>query len=149
MYCIYLIVKMLTKVNNVSRKWRLGAQCPTPPPWTTHKPQPGEVDHPSGLPYPHPSHEPPTPKPLSTRHTEKSVEKQKRKKKRKHRKNGGGREGTQKHTRNKTRETLDDISKLRTWKCVRIQLQTPADRPAYCQDTPGNAGNAKGNTGEH
>ena len=99
----------------------------------------------------------------------------------------------QKHTRNKTRETLDDISKLRTWKCVRIQLQAPADRPAksepmridtqeqqtrlapkgnlpkrykgsrgtlhetlgtpttlrYCQDTPGNAGNAKGNTGEH
>ena len=25
---------------------------------------------------------------------------------------------------------LDDISKLHTWKCVRIQLQAPADRPA-------------------
>ena len=101
-----------------------------------------------------------------------------------------GREGTQKHMRNKTRKTLDDISKLRTWKCMCIQLQAPADHPAesklintqeqqtrlatkgnlqeryresrgklqetlgtpttlrYCQDTPGNAGNAKGNTRE-
>ena len=58
---------------------------------------------------------------------EKQIEK---KKKRKDRKNGGGREGTQKHTRNKTREMLDDISKLRTWKCVRIHLQAPADCPA-------------------
>ena len=36
----------------------------------------------------------------------------------------------QKHTRNKTCKTIDDISKLRTWKCVRIQLQALADLPA-------------------
>ena len=55
--------------------------CPMPyHPRTTHKPQPGEVDHPSGLPYLHPSHQPPHAKTLSTCHTEKSVERKHRKK---------------------------------------------------------------------
>ena len=51
------IKNCLNEVNNVSHKWRLGAQCS--PPQTTHEPQPGEVHHPSDLPYPHQSHEPP------------------------------------------------------------------------------------------
>ena len=84
-----------------------------------------------------PSPPPPRQKPLSTRHTEKqSAEKQKRKKKTKKQEKWGGREGTQKYTRNKTRQTLEDISKLRTWKCVRIQLQASADRPAVKRANP-------------
>ena len=81
--------------------------------------------------------------------------------------NGGEREGTQKHTRNKTHQMLEDIiSELRTWKCVRIQLQAPADHPAVKRANPhtgttnkgshkgkstrmlqGKSGNATGNTG--
>ena len=98
---------------------------PYPYPLSTHKTQPREVDNPSGLPYPHPSHKPPTATPRSTRHTEYVSGKEGKEMKRKE--SGEGGRGCKKHMRNNTCRTLKGINRLRTWECMRIQPQAPAD----------------------
>ena len=136
-------------INNVSRKWRLGAQCPTTP-GLHNKPQPGVVNHPSGLPYPHSSHKPPhgnTPE-----HPSHWISQWKRRKRNERKENRGVREGTQR-TNEKQHLPNARRHKQATHMGMHLLMLTHRNnkhgypwRESY-KNTTKNAGNVKVDTG--